>query len=124
MSLRREIVHDVKDQLDHVLEEWGYHLIDLQLNDIHYNLQIKDKFLSKGVYTHAINVKHSSSMQVDIPVVIKYNKPLKTLWLVARNEDKLNYKLNIKLNVRINNMENINVIPVELDAIGNIELVK
>ena len=98
--------------------------IDLQLNDIHYNLQIKDKFLSKGVYNQAINVKHSSSLLVDIPVVIKYNKPLKTLWLVARNEDKLKYKLNIKLNVRVNNMENINVIPVELDAVGNIELVK
>lgn len=98
--------------------------IDLQLNDIQYNLQIKDKFLSKGVYAHSINVKHSSSLLVDIPVVIKYHKPLKTLWLVARNEDKLEYKLNIKLNVRVNNLENINVIPVELDAIGNIELVK
>jgi regulator of protease activity HflC (stomatin/prohibitin superfamily) len=37
LSLRREIVHDVKDQLDHVLYEWGYHLIDLQLNDIAFD---------------------------------------------------------------------------------------
>jgi regulator of protease activity HflC (stomatin/prohibitin superfamily) len=40
LSLRREIVHDVKDQLDHVLEEWGYHLIDLQLNDIAFDEEI------------------------------------------------------------------------------------
>ena len=40
LSLRREIVHDVKDQLDHVLEEWGYHLIDLQLNDITFDEEI------------------------------------------------------------------------------------
>ena len=40
LSLRREIVHDVKDQLDHVLEDWGYHLIDLQLNDITFDEEI------------------------------------------------------------------------------------
>lgn len=34
LSLRREIVHEVKSQLDASLEDWGYHLIDLQMNDI------------------------------------------------------------------------------------------
>ncbi len=34
LALRREIVEDVKEQLDVQLETWGYHLIDLQLNDI------------------------------------------------------------------------------------------
>jgi regulator of protease activity HflC (stomatin/prohibitin superfamily) len=37
LLLRKEIVHDVKDQLDHVLESWGFHLIDLQLNDITFD---------------------------------------------------------------------------------------
>lgn len=40
LSLRREIVHDVKEQLDHILEDWGYHLIDLQLNDITFDEEI------------------------------------------------------------------------------------
>ena len=40
LGLRRDIVHDVKEQLDHVLEEWGYHLIDLQLNDINFDEEI------------------------------------------------------------------------------------
>lgn len=40
LGLRRDIVHDVKGQLDHVLEEWGYHLIDLQLNDISFDEEI------------------------------------------------------------------------------------
>src|SRR5579872_1281024 len=34
LLLRRDIVEAIKDQLDQTLEEWGYHLIDLQLNDI------------------------------------------------------------------------------------------
>ncbi len=40
LGLRRDIVHDVKEQLDHVLEDWGYHLIDLQLNDINFDEEI------------------------------------------------------------------------------------
>jgi len=37
LSLRSEIVMHVKDQIDAVLEEWGYHLLDLQLNDITFD---------------------------------------------------------------------------------------
>lgn len=37
LALRTEIVSEVKNQLDHILSEWGYHLIDLQLNDIAFD---------------------------------------------------------------------------------------
>src|ERR1700744_5088499 len=37
LILRREIVEHVKEQLDQVLETWGYHLQDLQLNDITFD---------------------------------------------------------------------------------------
>jgi len=37
LSLRGEIVGDVKLNLDHTLEGWGFHLIDLQLNDITFD---------------------------------------------------------------------------------------
>ena len=40
LSLRSEIVLHVKDQLDTTLEGWGYHLIDLQLNDIAFDEEI------------------------------------------------------------------------------------
>lgn len=40
LSLRGEIVLHVKDQLDATLEGWGYHLIDLQLNDIAFDEEI------------------------------------------------------------------------------------
>ena len=40
LALRREIVEEVKDQLDATLETWGYHLIDLQLNDITFDAAI------------------------------------------------------------------------------------
>jgi len=40
LVLRRDIVEAVKDQLDRTLEEWGYHLIDLQLNDITFDEEV------------------------------------------------------------------------------------
>jgi regulator of protease activity HflC (stomatin/prohibitin superfamily) len=40
LSLRGEIVLHVKEELDTTLEEWGYHLIDLQLNDIAFDESI------------------------------------------------------------------------------------
>lgn len=40
LSLRRDIVEAVKEQLDKTLEDWGYHLIDLQLNDINFDEEV------------------------------------------------------------------------------------
>jgi prepilin-type processing-associated H-X9-DG protein len=40
LGLRNEIVEDVKSNLDHILNGWGYHLIDLQINDITFDEEI------------------------------------------------------------------------------------
>jgi regulator of protease activity HflC (stomatin/prohibitin superfamily) len=48
LGLRREIVNYVKVEVDHSLEEWGYHLQDLQINDITFDKVILDS-MSKVV---------------------------------------------------------------------------
>lgn len=40
LRLRREIIESVKEQLDNALADWGYHLIDLQMNDITFDDEI------------------------------------------------------------------------------------
>ena len=40
LTLRREIVEFVKEQIDTALEDWGYHLLDLQINDITFDQAI------------------------------------------------------------------------------------
>src|SRR4028118_209333 len=40
LTLRKEIVEFVKEQIDVALEDWGYHLIDLQINDITFDKAI------------------------------------------------------------------------------------
>jgi regulator of protease activity HflC (stomatin/prohibitin superfamily) len=48
LGLRRDIVESVKIEVDHVLEEWGYHLLDLQINDITFDKVIMES-MSKVV---------------------------------------------------------------------------
>ncbi|MBI2729796.1 MAG: SPFH domain-containing protein [Sphingobacteriales bacterium] len=48
LGQRREIVEYVKDQIDQTLENWGYHLQDLQINDITFDQAIMDS-MSKVV---------------------------------------------------------------------------
>ena len=40
LLLRSEIIFHVKEQLDKQLEGWGYHLMDLQINDINFDEDI------------------------------------------------------------------------------------
>ncbi len=37
LNVRRDIVENVKEQVDVALESWGYHLQDLQINDITFD---------------------------------------------------------------------------------------
>src|SRR6185295_9016402 len=48
LSLQQEIVEAVKFRIDKTLEEWGFHLLDLQINDITFDQAIMDS-MSKVV---------------------------------------------------------------------------
>lgn len=48
LSLRREITDYVKNEVDQHLEDWGYHLLDLQINDISFDQTVMDS-MSKVV---------------------------------------------------------------------------
>ena len=48
LTARWEIVDFVKEQIDNSLEEWGYHLQDLQINDITFD-QVVMESMSKVV---------------------------------------------------------------------------
>jgi prepilin-type processing-associated H-X9-DG protein len=45
LTLRNEIVHYVKENLDNILESWGYHLIDVQINDITFDDEVMRSML-------------------------------------------------------------------------------
>jgi LEA14-like dessication related protein len=98
--------------------------IDMQLNSISYDLQIMNTLSSKGVVAQSIDVKPGTRLIVDIPLIIEYNRPFKTAWLILTDKDTLKYNLNLNTIVSLNNFEIPYVIPVEIDATGTMELVK
>ena len=65
LSLRTEIVHEVKLQLDQTLEGWGYHLIDLQLNDIAFDETIM-KSMAKVVASHNLRAAAENEGQASL----------------------------------------------------------
>jgi LEA14-like dessication related protein len=98
--------------------------VDMQLNGLKYNLTIKDILVSEGIYSPTINIKPQSKSVTAIPVTIRYDTPVKTAWRIISDDDESEYKLNLRTEIKINNLEKNNLVPVELDATGSIELVK
>jgi LEA14-like dessication related protein len=98
--------------------------IDLQLSGISYNLQIINTLHSAGKVTRPIDIQPGTSQFVDIPIIIEYKKPFKTVWLVVTDNDTVTYDLNLKCYVRVNAIKDLKAIPVEIDATGTMELVK
>ncbi len=68
LGLRKEIVEYVKDQIDQLLEEWGYHLLDLQINDITFDQVIMDS-MSKVVASN--NLKAAAENEGQAMLITK-----------------------------------------------------
>lgn len=68
LGLRKEIVDYVKVEIDHTLEEWGYHLMDLQINDITFDKVILDS-MSKVVASN--NLKAAAENEGQATLITK-----------------------------------------------------
>lgn len=68
LGLRGEIVREVKEQLDATLETWGYHLQDLQLNDITFDQAIT---MSMAQVVASNNLKAAATNEGDALLIRK-----------------------------------------------------
>lgn len=82
LVLRAEIVAEVKDNLDHVIETWGYHLIDLQLNDITFDQAITT---SMAQVVASNNLKAAATNEGDA-LLIRKTKEAEALGTAVRIE--------------------------------------
>ncbi len=98
--------------------------LDLVIRNIHYNLTVKNTLHSSGTLSEPITIKPRSSIIITIPMEIEVYHPLKTIWLIKIDKDKLNYALNITGNVKENISEKAFTSPIEIEAKGVLELVK
>ncbi len=98
--------------------------IDIQLTDIRYNITVKNTLHADGVISKPLVIKPRSSSKINLPIEIEVYHPLKTLWLIKTDQDRLNYLLHIKCNVKENISEKSFASPAEITATGTLELVK
>lgn len=82
LALRGEIVAEVKENLDHVIETWGYHLIDLQLNDITFDQAITT---SMAQVVASNNLKAAATNEGDA-LLIRKTKEAEALGTAVRIE--------------------------------------
>lgn len=68
LGLRKDLVESVKLEVDHVLEDWGYHLLDLQINDITFDKVILDS-MSKVVASN--NLKAAAENEGQAMLITK-----------------------------------------------------
>jgi regulator of protease activity HflC (stomatin/prohibitin superfamily) len=68
LALRKEIVEYVKVEIDLTLEGWGYHLMDLQINDITFDKVIMDS-MSKVVASN--NLKAAAENEGQATLITK-----------------------------------------------------
>jgi LEA14-like dessication related protein len=99
-------------------------ILDVQLDEISYNLQMLNTLHSKGIVPRPIVIQPGSNQIVELPIIIEYNAPFKTAWQVFTDNDIIEYDLNLKCNVHVNIIKDLGAIPVEIDATGTMELVK
>ena len=82
LALRGEIVSEVKENLDHVIETWGFHLIDLQLNDITFDQAITT---SMAQVVASNNLKAAATNEGDA-LLIRKTKEAEALGTAVRIE--------------------------------------
>lgn len=99
--------------------------VDIKLTDIHYKLVVKDNFETDGMLQQSIRIKPGSTQVIDIPVVIKIDRPLKTLMNIATDNDTYPYSL--YMNCMLKEMQikaEERLIPVEITNQGKMEIKK
>lgn len=82
LGLRGEIVQEVKENLDTTVETWGYHVIDLQLNDITFDQAITT---SMAQVVASNNLKAAATNEGDA-LLIRKTKEAEALGTAVRIE--------------------------------------
>jgi LEA14-like dessication related protein len=100
--------------------------IDIELRNIRYQLQIGSSLSSEGTIDKTVIIKPASTEQVEIPIDIKAEHPLKTAVAIITDNDLMNYTLHLTADMIENMTDKIKQapIPLEVNATGILELKK
>lgn len=101
--------------------------IDIRLMHIKYQFKVKNSLSSDGIINKPVRIKPASTTYLEIPVSVKIEHPLKTAMAILTDNDQMQYTLHLQAEM-IENMTDNKLkrkpFPVEVDALGMIELKK
>jgi len=97
--------------------------LDIELSKVHYELEIKNTLHASGNISKPIVIKPGATLAYDLPITISLDSPVKLLWKVARNQDKVSYNLKVTCLLKGGNFQLASQVPVEVDASGMVELI-
>ncbi|MBL7933502.1 MAG: LEA type 2 family protein [Bacteroidia bacterium] len=98
--------------------------LSLHLMDVHYDLTVKNTLHSEGIITEDAVIAPQSVLNLNVPMRIEVFHPLKTVWLIRTDQDRLDYTLNINGLVNENMSERSFTGRAEIEASGKMELVR
>lgn len=98
--------------------------LDLNLSELEYEISVKNVLHSAGKIPQSVKIKPGSSVVVKIPMKIEIFHPLKTVWKIAMDNDRLPYRLHLVGRIKENISDDGFSAPAEIWATGMLELKK
>ncbi|AEA44898.1 hypothetical protein [Fluviicola taffensis] len=94
--------------------------LSLDIHDLQYELSIGNDLTTKGKFGKDISLRPQTSQVLKFPLDIKMKQPLKTIFKVLKDEDRLPFRLMISGYLDVGKMQRI---PTVIFASGKLEIV-
>lgn len=98
--------------------------LDVALNEVHYEMTVKETLHTKGTYSKPITVKPQSTLVINVPMEVEIYHPLKTAVKIMTDRDEMDYLLHLTFIAKENISEKSLSSPAEVTARGQLELKK
>lgn len=95
--------------------------IGVKLRDLAYNARLGDNVEGEGSYDKKIAIDPLSTVEVELPIDLQYDRPLEILWGVITNDDSMDYEVNL---TGVLDNDSVQDVPMTIHATGRTELVK
>lgn len=94
--------------------------LSLDLHDLQYEIIIGDDLVSKGKFPRDVSIRPQTSQVLKLPMNLKMNHPLETIFKVMKDKDHLPFRLKLSGYLDAGKMKRI---PTVIFASGKMELV-
>lgn len=97
--------------------------IEVALDDLEYYAEFGDNITGNGHLEEMLTVGANAKTNIRLPITISVDKPMKLIWDIISNKDRMDYQLNLKGKL-VPNKKGSEDVNFEVTLHGDAELVK